>query len=63
MKSKVYGYPLYYYAKDEKPGDVKGQGVGDVWYVISASGEMVKGGTSAAPVVQGSQQDTGSTYK
>ena len=47
MKSKVYGYPLYYYAKDEKPGDVKGQGVGDVWYVISASGEMVKGGTSS----------------
>jgi predicted lipoprotein with Yx(FWY)xxD motif len=36
------GMPLYYYAADSKPGDVKGQGVKDVWYVASPSGEMIK---------------------
>ena len=52
-------YPLYYYVKDEKPGDVKGQGVGDVWYVISPEGEMVKGSVAGASVVQSDKQDTG----
>jgi predicted lipoprotein with Yx(FWY)xxD motif len=35
------GWPLYYYVKDTKPGDVIGQDVGKVWYVISAAGEMI----------------------
>jgi predicted lipoprotein with Yx(FWY)xxD motif len=29
------GWPLYYYFEDEAPGDVKGQGAGGVWFVIS----------------------------
>jgi predicted lipoprotein with Yx(FWY)xxD motif len=33
------GWPLYYFAKDSQPGDVKGQGVGNVWYVITPSGQ------------------------
>ncbi|MFJ4171851.1 hypothetical protein ACIPY3_20280 [Paenarthrobacter sp. NPDC089714] len=37
------GMPLYYYAKDKAPGDVTGQGVSNVWYLVSPSGEMVKG--------------------
>jgi predicted lipoprotein with Yx(FWY)xxD motif len=28
-----YGWPLYYYAKDTKPGDTLGNGVGNVWFV------------------------------
>lgn len=28
------GYPLYYFAKDQKPGDTLGQGVGGVWFVV-----------------------------
>jgi len=28
------GYPLYYWAKDKMRGDVTGQNVGKVWYVI-----------------------------
>lgn len=28
------GYPLYRFFKDEQPGDRKGQGVNNVWYVI-----------------------------
>jgi predicted lipoprotein with Yx(FWY)xxD motif len=28
------GYPLYYFVKDKVRGDVTGQGVGKVWYVV-----------------------------
>jgi alcohol dehydrogenase (cytochrome c) len=34
--------PLYYYAEDEGPGDVNGQGAGDVWYLVSPSGEALE---------------------
>src|SRR5215213_3972647 len=27
--------PLYYYAKDDEPGDAYGQDVGDIWYVVT----------------------------
>jgi predicted lipoprotein with Yx(FWY)xxD motif len=40
------GWPLYHYAKDTRPGDIKGQGVtsyGTRWYVIDADkGQKVK---------------------
>jgi predicted lipoprotein with Yx(FWY)xxD motif len=36
------GWPVYYYEKDKAPGDVVGQNVGDVWFVISPAGEMVE---------------------
>ncbi|WP_082341342.1 cytochrome D1 domain-containing protein [Sporosarcina globispora] len=29
------GYPLYYFVNDKQPGDINGQGVKDVWYVIN----------------------------
>ena len=28
------GRPLYYYAKDGKPGEVKGDGVGKAWWIV-----------------------------
>lgn len=35
------GMPLYYWLKDEKPGDANGHGVGGVWYVYKvASGDL-----------------------
>jgi predicted lipoprotein with Yx(FWY)xxD motif len=34
--------PLYYFAADEAPGDNNGQGVGDVWYVVSPEGEPIQ---------------------
>jgi predicted lipoprotein with Yx(FWY)xxD motif len=40
------GWPLYYYANDEMPGDVLGQGSSGVWYVLNAAGEMI---TKAVP--------------
>jgi predicted lipoprotein with Yx(FWY)xxD motif len=42
------GFPLYYFAADQKPGDVKGQSVNNVWYVVSPNGEMVKSNTSTS---------------
>lgn len=37
------GHPLYFYAEDTAPGDVLGQGSGDMWYVLDASGALVEG--------------------
>lgn len=36
-------WPLYFFAADESPGDVQGQGVNDVWFVIDPAGEPVEG--------------------
>jgi hypothetical protein len=36
-------WPLYYFAGDELPGDSNGQGVGDVWWMITPAGELVMG--------------------
>jgi predicted lipoprotein with Yx(FWY)xxD motif len=35
------GWPLYYFGGDEAPGDVNGQGLSDVWYVVDAGGNPV----------------------
>ena len=35
------GWPLYYFANDAAPGDVNGQGVNDVWYVLSPDGQGI----------------------
>jgi len=37
------GWPLYYFAADTAPGDLNGQGVGENWFVIDPSGEVVEG--------------------
>jgi predicted lipoprotein with Yx(FWY)xxD motif len=34
--------PLYYFTPDKAPGDVKGQGVKSVWWVLSADGKLIK---------------------
>ncbi len=36
------GWPLYYFAQDEEPGDVEGQGANDVWWVLRPDGTPVK---------------------
>ncbi|KAB7707870.1 hypothetical protein F9802_03925 [Bacillus aerolatus] len=30
------GFPLYYFANDKKEGDVTGQGVKEVWYIVNS---------------------------
>ncbi len=38
----VNGFPAYYFAGDQAPGDTNGQGVGDVWWVFGADGEPIE---------------------
>jgi predicted lipoprotein with Yx(FWY)xxD motif len=42
------GLGLYRYAPDRKAGDVKGQGLFKVWFVIAPSGKIVKRAAAAA---------------
>ncbi len=35
------GMPLYYFVKDQQAGDTTGQGVGEVWFVLSGKGDKV----------------------
>lgn len=37
------GWPLYYFNGDEQPGDVAGQGINDVWFVVGPDGEQIEG--------------------
>mgnify|MGYP005813047313 CR=1 FL=1 len=42
--SKIVTYnhkPLYTFAKDSKPGDINGQGVGSVWFMMAPDGSVV----------------------
>ena len=41
------GWPLYTFAQDTAPGDVTGQGSGDVWYVLDATCTPVGMGEAA----------------
>lgn len=42
MQVTYNGMPLYYFAKDAKPGDANGQGVATSWYVVTTDGKLVK---------------------
>ncbi|MFC7228870.1 hypothetical protein N0B31_15780 [Salinirubellus salinus] len=46
------GWPLYYFAEDEAPGDVNGQGVNGVWWVLAPDGTPVRTG-SETPTATG----------
>lgn len=43
----INGLPVYYYAKDKAAGDITGQGVGNVWYLVNPAGDMVKSAATA----------------
>jgi predicted lipoprotein with Yx(FWY)xxD motif len=47
------GWPLYTWAQDQQPGDVTGQGVQEVWFVVSPDGEPIRDGEDPAPVGDG----------
>ncbi len=55
------GMPLYLYSGDKAPGDTNGQGIGGVWYVVSADGTMIEGspGPTATP---GGSAGSGTRY-
>lgn len=56
MQVAYNGWPLYYFAGDAEPGDVNGQGVGDVWFVIDS--EVMSAGMMASPVASPVAGDT-----
>lgn len=43
MQVTLNGWPLYYFAGDAAAGDVNGQGVGGVWWVLTPAGERMAG--------------------
>jgi predicted lipoprotein with Yx(FWY)xxD motif len=47
----VSGQPLYRFTPDAAPGDVGGQGVGGVWFVVGTDGAMIGGPEASADVV------------
>ncbi len=38
------GHPLYYFSGDRNPGDVNGQGIANVWHVLSPRGNPMLNG-------------------
>jgi predicted lipoprotein with Yx(FWY)xxD motif len=36
-----HGWPLYHFSGDAAPGDINGQGIGNVWFVVDAAGSAV----------------------
>ena len=40
------GWPLYYFSGDTAPGDTNGQGVEDIWWVLTPDGTPI---TTVAP--------------
>ncbi|ANZ40136.1 hypothetical protein BBK82_32995 [Lentzea guizhouensis] len=52
------GRPVYLFAKDEKPGDIKGQNVGNKWFVINPEGKRATAPTPA-PTTQPAPPATG----
>lgn len=55
------GHPLYYFKGDAAAGDVNGQGINDVWFVVGPSGTglgVTSGSATAAP---GQSQCSGPT--
>lgn len=38
----IEGMPVYLWEKDKAPGDITGQGVGNVWYLVAPDGTMIK---------------------
>ena len=43
------GWPLYYFADDEAPGDVNGQGAGGVWWVLGPDGTPKRSEPTPSP--------------
>jgi len=58
------GLPLYLFVKDKAPGDVTGQAVQGVWWVVAPDGTKITaaGGGSSSSSSSGLMPSSGSTY-
>ncbi|MFE7172673.1 hypothetical protein [Streptomyces sp. NPDC057616] len=54
------GHPLYYYANDHAAGDVKGQGIDKIWYVMNGKGAPLKKAAPASSSTGGGNSSKGS---
>jgi predicted lipoprotein with Yx(FWY)xxD motif len=58
----VNGMPLYLFANDAAPGDINGQGVNDVWFVVDPTGNMIEASASVEPVSDDSDDGKPTDY-
>ena len=61
MQVTYNGWPLYYFVKDKKSGDVTGQNVGSVWFVISPAGDKVESMTETTPTTTAAASSGGTS--
>ncbi|KAB1947683.1 hypothetical protein F8271_03950 [Micromonospora sp. ALFpr18c] len=60
----INGWPIYRFAKDTKPGDTNGQGVGGTWFGVTPTGGKagVAGGDEPAPDTAPAQPATSAVF-
>jgi predicted lipoprotein with Yx(FWY)xxD motif len=58
----INGWPVYYFAKDAKPGDILGQGVKGTWFAINPKGGKTGNLPEAAGGTGGNDAPTGDGY-
>ncbi|NJD28457.1 MAG: hypothetical protein FIA92_09180 [Chloroflexi bacterium] len=51
------GHPLYFFANDPAPGDTNGQGLNDVWFLVTPAGEAVAAAAATAAPQQTQDDD------
>ncbi|GAB3524305.1 hypothetical protein [Arthrobacter monumenti] len=48
LQATIDGLPIYYYVDDKEAGDITGQAVGDVWWLVAPNGDKITDTPSAA---------------
>lgn len=62
MRQVTYaGFPLYYFAGDKKAGQVNGEGVQSVWFVVNAKGALVRHAMASTAPAPAPTTTTGSS--
>ena len=66
VQTTYLGWPLYYYSGDTAPGDTKGYGVLNIWYVMAPAGVVTMTPTTtiptATPTIAPTTTSSGSYY-
>ena len=56
---KAGAWPLYLFAGDAAPGDINGQGSGDVWFAVNPTGGLIGAEDVADTIAEESGDDSG----